>query len=54
MINLNINLTGYRLDIVAEILNKKGMFIKALYLIEFNFKIELIEPTKSPNLNPYY
>ena len=52
--NLNIDLTGYRLDIVVKTLDKRGMFTKALYLTEFNFKIEFIEPTEPPNLNPYH
>jgi len=42
--NLNTNFTGYRLDIVVEILNQRGIFTKAFYLIEFNFKIKLIKP----------
>ena len=48
--NLNPNLTGYKLNIAVETLAKTGRFTKAYSLIESNFKIE---PTQPPNLDPY-
>ena len=52
--NLNTDLTGYRPDIVVEILDQRGTFTRALYLTESNLKIELAEPTQPPNPNPYH
>ena len=43
--SLKTNLTGYRSDIVVETPDERGIFTKALYLTESNFKIELTEPT---------
>ena len=40
LINLNINLIGYKLNIVVKTLAKINRLIKAYSLIEFNFKIE--------------
>jgi len=38
--NLNTNLTGYKPNIVVEILAETGRLTEAYFLIESNFKIE--------------